>query len=54
MIYALFVAGSIYRDLCASLGDQPDHEFAVGGPQWILRAGDPGTNLEVLTNEKVN
>ena len=39
--YALFVQGSICRDLRAFWGDQPDQKVLVGGPQSISRTGPP-------------
>ena len=39
MIYALFIAGPICRDLRAFGGTNQAKKFAVGGPQLILRAG---------------
>ena len=44
MIYALFVAGSFLSRFTRFWGDQPDHKFAVGGPQLILRAGPEGVH----------
>ena len=51
MIYALFVASSIFRDLRAFGGTSLDHKFLVGGPKSIYTAGPvvfhPGYGAEL-------